>query len=453
MAEFDFDFFVIGAGSGGVRASRTAASLGARVAVAEERYLGGTCVNVGCVPKKLYTYAAHFGHDFADSRGYGWSIPGEPTFDWATLLRNKDNEISRLNGIYKNMLDSAGVQIYPQRAVLVDRHTVQVGDQRVTAAHILIATGGWPWVPDIPGREHAITSNEFFELDQRPAKTVVVGGGYIGVELAGILAGLGSEVTLVHRGAMLLKGFDQDVAQELTAATREYLDLRLETEVAAIEKRDNGRLSVRFNDNSETVADQVLFATGRRPNTADLGLESLGVSCQANGAVVVDEHFSTATEGVYAVGDVIDRVALTPVALAEGELLARRLFGGPQREMDYDNIPSAVFSQPTIGTVGLTEEQARGRYKQIKVFKTRFRHMKHTLGGRQEKTFMKLLVDAESDRVLGAHMLGDDAAEIIQGLAVAIQAGARKADFDATLGIHPSSAEEFVTLRQEESDD
>lgn len=447
MAEFDYDFFVIGAGSGGVRAARTAAALGARTGIAEERYFGGTCVNVGCVPKKLYTYAAHFQHDFADSRGYGWTLEQKPEFDWATLLKNKDMEISRLNGIYKNMLDAAGVKIHAARATIVDRHQVEVDGRRISAEHILIATGGWPWMPDIPGIEHAISSNEFFELDTLPAVSVVVGGGYISVELSGILANLGSAVSVVHRRAQLLGDFDPDVAAELTQAMGQYCELKLETEVTAIERQDDGRLEVHFSDGGRMLSDIVLFATGRRPNTSDLGLEGLGVRTQGNGALVVDDFFATSVDGLYAVGDVINRVALTPVALSEGEWLARRLFGEQSGEPDYAGVPSAVFSQPQVASVGLTEPEARTGGRSIDVYRTRFRHMKHTLGGREERTFMKMLVDRETDRVLGLHMVGEDAAEIIQGMAVAMKAGATKADFDATIGIHPSAAEEFVTMR------
>ncbi len=448
MAEFDYDFFVIGAGSGGVRAARTAAALGARTGIAEERYFGGTCVNVGCVPKKLYTYAAHFQHDFADSRGYGWTLKQKPDFDWATLLQNKDREISRLNGIYKKMLDAAGVTIHAARATVIDRHQLEIDGRRISAEHILIATGGWPWMPDIPGIEHAISSNEFFELDALPPVSVVVGGGYISVELAGILAGLGSAVSVVHRRAQLLGHFDPDVATELTQAMGAYCELKLETEVTAIERQEDGRLEVYFSDGGRMLSDIVLFATGRNPNSSGLGLEQLGVATRDNGAVVVDDCFATTVDGLYAVGDVIDRVALTPVALAEGEWLARHLFSEQKAEPDYAGIPSAVFSQPQVATVGLTETEARAGGREIDVYRTRFRHMKHTLGGREEKTFMKMLVDRGTDRVLGLHMVGEDAAEIIQGMAVAMKAGATKADFDATVGIHPSAAEEFVTMRQ-----
>lgn len=446
LAEHDYDFFVIGAGSGGVRAARTAAAAGARVGVAEERYLGGTCVNVGCVPKKLLSYGAHYSHDFRDSAAYGWELPGTPVFNWQILRENKDREIQRLNGIYQNMLEKAGVDIHRCRAGFAEDGSITLGDRRVTARHVLIATGGWPFVPDIPGSELAITSNEFFVLPSLPEKAVVVGGGYIGIELAGIMAGLGVEVTLVHRGDAVLGGFDQDVRDYMSEELARYTRLKLSCEVSLIEKSGDG-LSVQLSNGESIQTGLILFATGRRPNTNGLGLEGPGIACKENGAIIVDRNFSTTVPGIHAVGDVIDRVALTPVALAEGEALARRLFNSGKKTVNYDLIPSAVFSQPNVGTVGLTEAEARARYSELDVFVTRFTHLKHTLTGHGSKVFMKLIVERESDRVVGAHMVGDDAAEIIQGLAVAMQAGATKADFDATLGIHPTAAEEFVTMR------
>ncbi len=446
MKDYDYDLFVIGAGSGGVRAARTAAAAGARVAIAEERYFGGTCVNVGCVPKKLFSYGAHYSHDLQDAKAYGWHVPQGVSFDWQILRENKDKEISRLNGIYKNMLDKAGVEIHQNRAVLLADGGIEVGGNRITARHTVIATGGWPFVPDIPGSELAVTSNEFFVLDVLPARAVVVGGGYIGVELAGIMAGLGVDVTLVHRGELLLRGFDEDVRKCLTEEIAQYAELRLNTEISRLDKSATGiRVALNTGDSFDT--DMVLFATGRRPNTEGLGLEAAGVACQANGAVIVDEHFSTSVPGIYAVGDVIDRVALTPVALAEGEALSRRLFNAGPKPVNYDLVPSAVFSLPAVATVGLTESEAAARYADIDVYVTRFTHLKHTLTGNAGKIFMKLIAERASGRVIGLHMLGDDAAEIIQGFAVAMQAGATKSDFDATIGIHPSAAEEFVTLR------
>jgi len=446
LNDYDYDLFVIGAGSGGVRAARTAAAAGARVGVAEERYLGGTCVNVGCVPKKLFSYGAHYAHDFRDSAAYGWELPGAPVFNWSVMRDNKDREIKRLNGIYQNMLVNAGVDVHHCRAEFTDDGNIRLKDGVVTARHVLIATGGWPFVPDIPGRELAITSNEFFTLQALPEKAIVVGGGYIGIELAGIMAGLGVEVTLVHRGDAVLRGFDQDVRACITEELSHYTDLKLSCEIRSIEQKQ-GALLAQLNTGESVETGLVLYATGRRPNTDGLGLEKVGVACQTNGAVIVDEKFCTSASGIYAVGDVIDRVALTPVALAEGEALVRRLFNTGARTVNYELVPSAVFSQPNVATVGLTEEEAAARYSDIDVFVTRFTHLKHTMTGHGSKIFMKLIVDRDSDRVVGLHMVGDDAAEIVQGLAVAMQAGATKADFDATLGIHPTAAEEFVTMR------
>jgi len=446
LTAFDLDFFVIGGGSGGVRAARIAAGLGARTALAEERYLGGTCVNVGCIPKKLFSYASSYAHDFEDAAGYGWSLPVQPVFDWSVLMTNKDKEIARLNGIYLNLLRNAGVQVFEERATLVDRHTVKVGDQTLRCREILIATGGWPFVPDIPGRELAINSNDAFALQALPSSILIVGGGYIAVEFAGIFAGLGVKTTLAYRRSTLLRGFDTEVAAHFQTELAKYATLRLNAEVSGL-RRQHGGIVATLQDGSEIVAEHVLFATGRAPNTAGLGLENAGVRLSANGAVVVNQHFTTSISNIHAVGDVIDRVALTPVALAEGQLLARRLFGGDHREMIYDNIPTAVFCHPEIATVGLSEEAAREQGTDIKVFRSRFTPLRHTLSGRAEKAFLKLVVDGATDKVLGAHMLGDAAAEIVQGLAIAITMGATKADFDRTLGIHPSAAEEFVTMR------
>ncbi len=452
MSEFDHDLFVIGAGSAGVRAARTAAALGARVAVAEERYMGGTCVNVGCVPKKLLSYAAHYRHDFEDSAGYGWRLAGEPGFDWPALIANKDREISRLNGIYEKLLNDSGVTLFRDRARLEGGHDVLVGGQRVTARHILIATGGWPFIPDIPGADKAITSNEFFHMERVPESIVIAGGGYIGVELSGILALLGSRVTLVQRRDHLLPGFDQDLSAEIETAVGRYASVRLEDEITEIVESTPGDLRIQLMQGDVLQAEQVLFAAGRRPNTADLGLDQAGVWTTEGGAIIVDEHFQTSAASIHAVGDVIDRKALTPVALAEGEALVRELFGQGGRVPDYPLVPAAVFSQPPMATAGLTEQQARKQHGQIQVYRTRFTHMRHTLSGRDEKVFMKLVVDADTDRVLGIHMLGPDAPEIIQGFAVALQAGATKAQFDATIGIHPTAAEEFVTMRTPDRD-
>jgi glutathione reductase (NADPH) len=446
LTAFDLDFFVIGGGSGGVRAARIAAGLGARTALAEERYLGGTCVNVGCIPKKLFSYASHYARDFEDAAGYGWSLPEQPVFDWSVLMTNKDKEIARLNGIYLNLLRNAGVQVLEERATLVDRHTVKVGDQTLRCREILIATGGWPFVPDIPGRELAINSNDAFALQALPSSILIVGGGYIAVEFAGIFAGLGVKTTLAYRGSTLLRGFDSEVAAHFQTELAKYATLNLNAEVSSL-RRQEGAIVATMQDGSKILAEHVLFATGRAPNTAGLGLENAGVRLAANGAVVVNQHFTTNIANIHAVGDVIDRVALTPVALAEGQLLAHRLFGADHREMIYDNVPTAVFCHPEIATVGLSEEAAREQGTDIKVFRSRFTPLRHTLSGRAEKAFLKLVVDSGTDKVLGAHMLGDAAAEILQGLAIAISMGATKSDFDRTLGIHPSAAEEFVTMR------
>lgn len=444
--DYDYDLFVIGAGSGGTRASRIAASHGARVAVAEERYLGGTCVNVGCVPKKLLTYAAHFAEDFEDAAGFGWTV-GARRHDWGQLIANKDREIARLNGIYDGLIRNAGATLYDGRAVLTGPHSVAINGETVTAATILIAVGGWPVIPDIPGKEHAITSNEAFYLDAMPRRVVVVGGGYIAVEFAGIFNGLGAAVTQVHRGPQLLRGFDGDVRTFLAdEMTQKGIDLCLNAQVAAIVKTGKGLQAV-LDDGRTLAADIVMYATGRAPKTDGLGLAAAGVELTAKGAIKVDDNWQTNVPHIYAIGDVIDRIQLTPVAIAEGHALADRLYAPSGRAVSYANVPSAVFSNPPIGAVGLSEEDARDHYGDIDVYKSSFRPMKHTLSGRQEKTLMKLIVDRASDRVVGLHMVGPEAGEIVQGFAVAIKAGATKADFDATIGIHPTAAEEFVTMR------
>jgi glutathione reductase (NADPH) len=451
MQEYDYDFFVIGAGSGGVRAARTAAALGARTGIAEARFFGGTCVNVGCVPKKLYTYAAHASQDFADSAGYGWTLGTQARFDWATLKRNKDQEIKRLNGIYRSLLSNAGVDIHECRATLTGPNRVLTARGEVSARHILLAVGGRSSIPTFPGSEFVMDSDDFFDIAEQPASVLIVGGGYIATELAGIFAGLGTQVTLVHRGPILLKGFDHDIQSFFTEAVQAHVDLRLNTEVAHIEQQGSGiqnRYCVRFLDGSQLEVGAVLFATGRSPATAEIGLEAAGVNLTTSGAILVDQHFQTNIPGIYAVGDVIERVTLTPVALAEGQALANWLFGGVSPDpLTYEMIPSAVFSDPQIASVGLTEEQARQRFEAVKIYRSRFRPMKHTLSGRQSFSLMKMIVDQESDRVVGIHMAGTDAAEIMQGMAVAMQAGATKKQFDATIGIHPTAAEEFVTMR------
>ena len=445
---YDYDLYVIGAGSGGVRAGRMSASYGAKVAIAESTYLGGTCVNVGCVPKKLFVYGSHFAEDFEDAKAYGWNVAIDP-FDWPTLRDNKTTEIQRLNGIYGDLLNGAGVAIHDGRAHLLDVHTVTVNGQTHTADKILIATGSWPSVPEFPGREHVITSNEAFHLPTFPQRVVVVGGGYIAVEFAGIFAGLGAETELVYRGPLFLRAFDsgirQFVADELE---HKRVNLRFETTVERIDLDGEERV-LTLNNGCELRADLVMYATGRSPTTANLGLEDAGVALTASGAVQVDEDYRTSQDNIYAIGDVIDRLQLTPVAIAEGMCIANNLFTDrPKQNLSYDKIATAVFCQPNIGTVGLTESQARDAVGDVDVFESSFKPMKHTMTDRSERTFMKLIVNPADDRVIGIHMVGPDAGEIIQGLAVAMTAGATKSQFDATVGIHPTAAEEFVTMRE-----
>jgi glutathione reductase (NADPH) len=443
----DYDLFVIGAGSGGVRAARMAASFGARVAVAEDRYMGGTCVNVGCVPKKLYVYASEFSHAFSDSREFGWSSQA-PKFDWSTLRDNKKAEISRLNGIYRTMLGGVEADIIDGRARILDPHTVEVNGQTYTAETLLVSTGGWPFVPEFPGSELAVTSNEIFDLDEFPQRIVVVGGGYIAVEFAGIFNGLGAEVVQLYRGPQFLRGFDQDIRDH---AAREIpksgVDLRFNSNVASIERGSSGLL-VKLEDGSEVEVDAVLYATGRKPHLDGLGLENTGVQLNDNGTVKVNAEFQTDEANIYALGDVTGGLELTPVALAEGMAFARRKYKPMEAEVEYDFVPTAVFCQPNIGTVGFTEEQARQEFGEITLYKSDFKPMKHTISGRDERTFMKLIVDSASDRVVGVHMMGPEAGEIIQGIAIALKAGATKATFDNTIGIHPTAAEEFVTMRE-----
>ncbi len=447
MTHYDVDLFVIGAGSGGVRAARMAADLGVRVAIAENRHLGGTCVNVGCVPKKLFVYASHFREDFAASRGFGWSAQ-EPKFDWSRLLAQKDREIHRLQTVYGNLLDTSGVQVISGQARIVDEHTVVVEGQRFRCERILIATGAQPFVPDIPGKEFVVTSNEMFALGILPERILIVGGGYIAVEFAGIMHGLGVQTTLCYRGEKFLRGFDDDVrdfvVQEMV---KKGIDIRFNTEIKRIEQDADGFLAHTGQD--QTIAtDLVLYATGRNANTAGLGLGALGVEMDASGTIKVDRHYQTNIPSIYALGDVANQVNLTPVATAEAMAFVNQCYTNQPTPLDYENIPTAVFSQPNIGTVGLTESEARGRYPKIDIYRSIFTPMKHTLSGLDEKTLMKMVVDRSNDKVLGLHMVGADAAEIIQGMAVAIRAGATKAVFDSTIGIHPTAAEEFVTMRK-----
>jgi len=447
MSKFEVDFFVMGAGSGGVRAARMAAGFGARVAIAEDRYFGGTCVNVGCIPKKLFVYASRVSEDLGVAPGYGWTIPGG-SFDWATLVRHKDGEIARLNGVYRRVLEGAGCEIIEARATLVDAHTVEVAGRRITAEHILVATGGWPSVPEFPGREHVMTSNEIFHLEQLPRRMVIVGGGYIAVEFAGILRGLGCEVTQLYRGELFLRGFDREIRSFLAEQMRHKgIDLRFGADVARIDRQGTA-LTLTLKDGTTLAADGVLYATGRHPNTAQLGLEACGVKTDAVGAIVVDEAYGTNVPSIHAVGDVTNRVNLTPVALAEGMALVRRLFGGKAYAVDYDYIPSAVFSQPPIGTVGLTEEQAQKKFGALDIYTSSFTPLRYTISPVKEKAFMKLIVEKAGQRVVGLHLCGEDAGEITQGFAVALRAGATKQVFDTTIGIHPTAAEEFVTMRE-----
>lgn len=448
MPQYDFDLFVIGGGSGGVRAARMAAQRGARVALAECAELGGTCVNVGCIPKKLYSYAAGYAESFAEAPGYGWTLPEAPRFDWQRLKAQRAQEICRLNGVYQGLLDGAGVRLIPAWAELVDGHTVQVDGQRHTAQHILVATGGMPFVPEVGGREHGVVSDAMFDLPEFPRRLVVVGGGYIACEFASIFRGLGAEVTLLQRKAHVLDTFDEDVrhflAQEMG---KTGIDLRLNVQVEMLRRTGEGVL-VTLSRGQQLVADTVLFATGRRPNTAGMGLEAAGVALDENGAIVVDDQYRSSVPSVLAVGDVSTRLPLTPVALAEAMVVVDRLFAQGRRRMDYEYVPTAVFTHPNVGTCGYTEAAARARFGKVRIFCSEFKTLRHTLSGRSERTFMKLVVDVKTDRVVGLHMVGAEAGEIVQGFAVAMRAGATKADFDGTIGIHPTSAEEFVTMRE-----
>ncbi|MEK9670240.1 MAG: glutathione-disulfide reductase [Gammaproteobacteria bacterium] len=445
-----YDLVVIGAGSGGVRAARMAAGFGARVAVVEDRYLGGTCVNVGCVPKKLYVYGSSFSESIKDAVGYGWntSING---FDWARLRDNKVIEIRRLNGIYNRLLEGSGAELVNGRGSIIDSNTVKVGERLLSTKRILIATGGWPRQPDMPGIELTKTSNEIFDLDSLPKRVLVVGGGYIAVEFAGIFAGLGVETTLSYRGPNLLKEFDREIVNQLIEEMKQKgVDVRLNHRLFGFERTLDGiQVNHSGHEDDKLVVDEVLMAIGRVPNTSGLGLENTKVTTRDDGSIEVSENFQTNDPSVYAVGDVTGRVALTPVALAEGMALAKHLFAGAESALvDYDLIPTTVFSQPNIGTLGLSEDEVAARGMHAKVFVSRFKPMKHTLSGRQEQSIFKLIVDARSDRIIGLHLLAPDAGEILQGFAVALKAGATKADFDRTIGIHPTAAEEFVTMRE-----
>jgi len=430
-----------------VRASRVSATLGARVAIAESGRFGGTCVNVGCIPKKLFSYAAHFRDELKDAADFGWQV-AEPEFDWQKLLANKDREIDRLNGVYERVLTNAGVSIFRGKALVRGKNEVEVNGKTFTAQHILVATGSWPQKPDIPGAELAITSNEAFHLARLPRRALVVGGGYIAVEFASIFNGLGVETTLAYRGTQLLRGFDAELGTRLAEEMRRKgVAVVLNCiPVALLKQKDS--IQVEFNDNTEKTYDLVMFATGRLPNTAGLGLESAGVKLGAGGLVVVNEYSMSSVESIHAIGDVTNRLNLTPVATSEGMALAKTLFGGKPTPVDHDDVPTAIFSNPTVATVGLSEERARERCGKVDIYKTAFRSLKQSMGHSEERIFMKLVVDAATQRVVGAHMLGPDAGEIIQGIAIAVKLGATKAQFDATLGIHPTAAEEFVTMRE-----
>jgi glutathione reductase (NADPH) len=447
MAGYDYDLFVIGGGSGGVRGARMAAATGARVAIAESYRYGGTCVIRGCVPKKLLSYASHFHEDFEDAAGFGWTVP-PPSFDWAALIANKDREIDRLEGIYQKLLGGAGVEILHGHARLLDAHTVEVGDKSFTAETILIATGGSPSFPLEPGWEHGISSNEAFHLTELPKRVVIAGGGFIAVEFAGIFNGLGSKVTQLYRGPQILRGFDEDVRNTLAGEmVKKGIDIIVETVIDRVEKRQEGLL-LHLSDGSTLECDLLMAATGRKPNVENLGLEQVGVELNAKGAVKVDDFSKTTVDNIYAVGDVTDRINLTPVAIQEAMAFVDTVYRGTPRAMNHADVPSAVFSHPPVSTVGLTELQAREKYGAVDIYRSTFRPLKHTLSGRDEKTMMKLVVERAGQKVVGVHMVGMDAPEIVQGMAIAIKAGATKQHFDATVGIHPTAAEEFVTMRE-----
>lgn len=447
MNNYDYDLFVIGAGSGGVRAARMSASYGARVGIAEERYLGGTCVNVGCVPKKLLVYASHVSEEIHNAQGFGWNID-HLSFDWSKLLKNKDTEIQRLNGIYKNLLENTGVGIINGRATIIDAHTVEIESVKYSAERILIATGGWPSLPDIPGKEYIISSNEAFFLESLPKKIIIVGGGYIAVEFAGIFNGLGVDTTVIHRGSLLLRGFDQDLRSTLAEEMQKKgIKIIFNGNINRIDKADE-QLVASFEDGTKLKAEQIMYATGRKPMTSNLGLEGVGIELNENNAIKVNDEYQTNILSIYAIGDVTDRINLTPVALAEGMVLAKRFFANENKVIDYSDIPTCVFSQPSLGTVGLTEEQARKKYVDIDIYKSRFIPMKYSLSDNNEKTMMKMIVEKKTSRVVGVHMIGPDAGEIIQGIGIAMKASASKQDFDSTIGIHPTAAEEFVSMRE-----
>ena len=446
MSNYDYDLVTIGAGSGGVRASRLAGGYGARVAVCEEDRVGGTCVLRGCIPKKLLIYAAHYADYIEDSANYGWTIEGI-AHDWKKLIKNKNIELDRLNRIYLSILKNNNVDLKEGRGIIIDEHTVEVGGSRITTENILIAVGGWPSMPTIPGIEYAITSNEALQLPALPKSMVIVGGGYIAVEFAGIFSGLGVEVTEIIRADKILRGFDIDMRVSLSEEMgKRGIKIKSEAEVLSIKKhQDNFSLQLKNGENIKTEC--VMYATGRKANTEGLGLDRAGVQLRNNGAIKVDDYNRTSQPNIFAVGDVTDRIQLTPVAIQEGHAFADMLFGGDKRLTDYKNVPSAVFSTPPIATVGLTEEEAIAQYGKVDIYDSNFKPLVHTMSGRDERSLMKLIVDTKTDVVVGCHMMGTDSPEIIQGVAIAIKCGATKSQFDSTTGIHPSSAEEFVTMR------
>ena len=451
MSNYDYDLITIGAGSGGVRASRLAGGYGARVAVCEEDRVGGTCVLRGCIPKKLLIYGAHYADYIEDAENYGWTFESVK-HDWRKLIENKNNELDRLNRIYLSILNNNNVDLKEGRGILIDEHTVEVDGNKITGKNILIAVGGWPSMPDIPGNQYAISSNEALELSELPKRMVIVGGGYIAVEFAGIFSGFGVEVTEIIRANNILRGFDSDMRTALFEEMKKRnIKIRTKTEVCAIEKR--GAIFSLQLDNDEIIeTDCVMYATGRKANTKELGLELAGVEMRTDGSIKVDEYNRTSQPHIYAVGDVTDRIQLTPVAIQEGHALADMLFNKNTRTTDYINVPSAVFSTPPIATVGLTEEQARKKFGKIDIYDSNFKPLVHTISGRDERSVMKIIVEPESDLVVGCHMMGSDSPEIIQGIAIAIKCGATKSQFDSTTGIHPSSAEEFVTMRSKRVD-
>ena len=446
MSRYEYDLFVIGGGSGGIRAARLSSSFGARVAIAEEKYLGGTCVNVGCVPKKLFFYASYFSEEFNHAKSYGWYYNNNK-FVWDDLIKNKNKEIKRLNGIYQKILDDSNVKVFEEHAKIIDPHTIKINNENITTKYIMIATGGWPYVPNIEGKELAITSNEAFFLETLPNKIIIVGGGYIAVEFASIFKGLNIETSLIYRGPLFLRGFDKDLREVLSNEMKKKgINLIFNKDIKKI-KKINTEISAELDDGQELISDQVMFATGRRPNCSNIGLDEVGLKLDADGAIEINSNYQTNISSIYAVGDVTNRINLTPVALAEGSIVANNLFNNTSKIASYENIPTCVFSQPNIATVGLTEDEARKKYKDITVYKSLFTPLKLTLTQSNEKSFIKLITNKKTNLVIGAHMVGENAGEIMQGIAIAIKAGATKDIFDSTIGIHPTLAEEFVTMR------